>query len=164
MFERILVTMDMSEMGKTVFEAALSLIQHNSADLLLLHVLSSEEDNSPLPVPPDLKEIYPAQGNDLTLESWRKQWQDFEQKGLEMLKNHSQQATDLGINTDYKQVYGNPARRICQIARQWNANLIVIGRRGRSGLSEILLGSVSNYVLHHAPCSVLIVQDQHHAN
>ncbi len=38
------------------------------------------------------------------------------------------------------------------------ADLIVLGRRGRTGLAEALLGSVSNYVLHHAPCSVLVVQ------
>ncbi|NEO28803.1 MAG: universal stress protein, partial [Kamptonema sp. SIO4C4] len=35
---------------------------------------------------------------------------------------------------------------------------VIIGRRGRVGLSEILLGSVSNYVLHHAPCAVMVVQ------
>ncbi|MDB9482953.1 universal stress protein, partial [Dolichospermum circinale CS-537/05] len=35
--------------------------------------------------------------------------------------------------------------------------LIMMGRRGRSGLAEFFLGSQSNYVLHHAPCSVQIV-------
>ena len=43
-------------------------------------------------------------------------------------------------------------------SQNWEADLIVIGRRGHQGLSEILLGSVSNYVVHHAPCSVLVVQ------
>ncbi|MCZ8054719.1 MAG: universal stress protein, partial [Microcystis sp. LE19-12.2C] len=52
------------------------------------------------------------------------------------------------------------AKTICKVAREENIDLIVIGRRGRSGLGELFLGSVSNYVLHHAPCSVLIVQ--HH--
>ena len=37
-------------------------------------------------------------------------------------------------------------------------DVIVMGHRGISGLQEFFLGSVSNYVLHHAPCSVLIVQ------
>ncbi len=44
------------------------------------------------------------------------------------------------------------------MARNCGADVIVMGRRGHSGLSELILGSVSNYVLHHAPCSVLIVQ------
>ncbi|NEP40617.1 MAG: universal stress protein, partial [Okeania sp. SIO2H7] len=36
---------------------------------------------------------------------------------------------------------------------------IVMGRRGHSVFSELLLGSVSNYVIHRAHCSVHIVQD-----
>ena len=46
---------------------------------------------------------------------------------------------------------------ICELAKFWNADLIIMGRRGRSGLAEVFLGSESNYVLHHAPCSVQIV-------
>jgi len=38
--------------------------------------------------------------------------------------------------------------------------LVVVGRRGHSGLSELFLGSVSNYVLHRAPCSVLTIQGE----
>lgn len=53
---------------------------------------------------------------------------------------------------------------ICELARNWNADLIILGRRGRTGLSELLLGSVSNYVLHHAPCSVLTVQQPKELN
>jgi nucleotide-binding universal stress UspA family protein len=45
------------------------------------------------------------------------------------------------------------------MARSWPADLIVIGRRGRTGLKEALMGSVSNYVVHHAPCTVMVVQD-----
>lgn len=44
------------------------------------------------------------------------------------------------------------------MARSWNANIIVIGRRGHRGFTEFFLGSVSNYVMHHASCSVLTVQ------
>jgi nucleotide-binding universal stress UspA family protein len=44
------------------------------------------------------------------------------------------------------------------VARTWNADLIVIGRRGLRGLAEMFLGSVSNHVIHHAHCSVLVVQ------
>ncbi|MGL4622525.1 MAG: universal stress protein, partial [Chroococcidiopsis sp.] len=49
-------------------------------------------------------------------------------------------------------------RLICDFALAWKADLIVTGRRGRRGLSEFFMGSVSNYVLHHASCSVLTVQ------
>ncbi|MEA5469202.1 universal stress protein [Spirulina sp. 06S082] len=44
------------------------------------------------------------------------------------------------------------------MVKSWQADLIAIGRCGHSGLTELFLGSVSNYVLYHAFCSVLIVQ------
>lgn len=70
----------------------------------------------------------------------------------------------MGINAEFKILFGDPSRVICEIAQAWNADLIIIGRRGRTGLSELFLGSVSNYVLHHAPCSVLTVQQSITAN
>ncbi|WP_442949349.1 universal stress protein [Nostoc sp.] len=43
----------------------------------------------------------------------------------------------------------------------WGADLIVLGRRGLKGFAELLAGSVSNHVVHHSPCSVLVVQGQY---
>jgi nucleotide-binding universal stress UspA family protein len=157
-FEKILVAIDLSDMGRKVFARALSLAQGRDSSLLLLHVLSAEEEGSPFPIPPDLSDLYPATGNDLTLEVWRQQWQDFEQQGFDALRSLSSQATNTGVLNEFQQISGSPGRLICQVASNTNTNLIVIGHRGRSGLSEMLLGSVSNYVLHYAPCSVLIVQ------
>jgi len=37
-------------------------------------------------------------------------------------------------------------------------HLVEMGRRGCSNISEMFLGSVSNYTIHHAPCSIMIVQ------
>ena len=52
---------------------------------------------------------------------------------------------------------GPPDQIIIEKAREWNADLIVVGSHGR-GFWGRLLGSVSNGVLHHAPCSVLVVR------
>jgi nucleotide-binding universal stress UspA family protein len=159
MFKKVLVAVDMSSFGEQVFEAALAVAQKDTeGKLLLLHVLSPEEDDSPLPIPENLRDIYPAQGNDFTLSQWRQQWEDFAEGGINRLQNYQKRAQAAGVSTDYEQVYGSPAKTICKIAQKEEINLITIGRRGRSGVSEMLLGSVSNYVLHHAPCAVLIVQ------
>ena len=159
MYQKILVALDMSDIGEIVFDHGLSLAaQHQNPRLFLLHVLSGEEENSPLPVPPDLKEMYPAAGNDLTLETWQEQWEIFSQAGIKMLENRAEIAIEAGFQTEFQQISGNPGAKICQVAHDWKADIIVIGHRGRSGLQEFLLGSVSNYVLHHAACSVLIVQ------
>jgi nucleotide-binding universal stress UspA family protein len=73
------------------------------------------------------------------------------------LQSLSAQANTAGVNTEFTQNTGNAGRMICELATVWNADLIIMGRRGRSGIAEFFLGSVSNYVLHHAPCSVQIV-------
>ncbi|MBE9205221.1 universal stress protein [Nostoc sp. LEGE 06077] len=65
-----------------------------------------------------------------------------------------------GVAAEFTQELGDPSRMICEVARTWKADVIVISRRGLSGISELFLGSVSNYVLHYAPCSVLTVQGE----
>jgi nucleotide-binding universal stress UspA family protein len=164
MFEKILAAIDISDMGKSVFARALSLAVQNQAHLLLFHALSPEEENSPLPIPPDLTQIYPAVGNDLTLESWKQQWEEFEREGLEKLQTYATEAANAGIQAECQQILGSPGRKICELAQEQDVDLIVIGHRGRRGLSELFLGSVSNYVLHHAHCSILMVQPTEQAD
>jgi nucleotide-binding universal stress UspA family protein len=53
-------------------------------------------------------------------------------------------------------VEGQPAEGLLQHAR--DASLIVVGNRGRGGFASLLLGSVSQQVVHHAPCPVLVVR------
>jgi nucleotide-binding universal stress UspA family protein len=53
---------------------------------------------------------------------------------------------------------GDPREVIVQVACEWNADLVVVGARGLTGLKGLLLGSVSNAVVHWAPCPVLVVK------
>lgn len=53
---------------------------------------------------------------------------------------------------------GEPAEEIVDFARYEAVDMIVMGNRGLSPIKEILMGSVSNRVLHLAPCPVLIVK------
>jgi len=62
-----------------------------------------------------------------------------------------------GTNIIQVVVKGNPQEEILETARIWGGDLIVMGSHGR-GFWGRLLGSVSNGVLQHAPCSVLVVQ------
>ena len=52
---------------------------------------------------------------------------------------------------------GFPKKEIVMIARDWQADLIVMGTHGRTGLSYLLLGSVSEYVIRHANLPVMVV-------
>ncbi|MBV9214654.1 MAG: universal stress protein [Acidobacteria bacterium] len=56
-------------------------------------------------------------------------------------------------------VRGAPDRELVEIAESWGADLIVVGSHGR-GFWGRLLGSVSDGVVHHAPCSVLVVRGE----
>ncbi len=52
---------------------------------------------------------------------------------------------------------GDPAAEILATATTMAAGLVIVGTHGRTGLTRLLMGSVARNVLHHAPCSVLIV-------
>jgi nucleotide-binding universal stress UspA family protein len=75
------------------------------------------------------------------------------------LRSLVDEAIAAGVKADFMEHLGNPASDICAIAQRWSADVIVIGRRGLTRLGELFQGSVSSYVLHHAPCSVLVVQE-----
>jgi nucleotide-binding universal stress UspA family protein len=53
---------------------------------------------------------------------------------------------------------GDPAETLVRMARDHDAELLVVGSRGRSGLKSVLLGSVSRHVVSHAPCPVVVVK------
>ena len=156
MFYKILVAMDSSEIGKQVFDEAVSLAKALHANLMLLHVLSANEEDSPgIPGMPGL-DYYPWRRDDVPSD-YRQQWDTFESQYLALLRSRADEATKAGISAEVTQRLGSRGENICDLAQTWGADLIVMGRRGRSGIGELVLGSVSNYVLHHAPCSVLVV-------
>lgn len=51
---------------------------------------------------------------------------------------------------------GNPAAAIVDVAKNWRADLIVMGSHGRGKVAGILMGSVSQDVLRQAPCPILV--------
>ncbi len=55
---------------------------------------------------------------------------------------------------------GDPAVVICDVAGEGNFNLVVVGSHGHGLLKRMVIGSVSNHVLRHARCPVLVVREQ----
>ena len=55
-------------------------------------------------------------------------------------------------------LYGSPESRIVETAEKEGSDLIIIGSHGYNRWERLLLGSVSDSVIHHAPCSVLVVR------
>lgn len=63
---------------------------------------------------------------------------------------------DVEITTEV--LFGSPESRIVETAEEINADLIIVGSHGYNSWERLLLGSVSDSVVHHAPCSVLVVR------
>jgi nucleotide-binding universal stress UspA family protein len=53
---------------------------------------------------------------------------------------------------------GSPENKIVEAANQMKADLVIVGSHGYNRLERILLGSVSDSVVHHAPCSVMVIR------
>jgi nucleotide-binding universal stress UspA family protein len=147
MVRKILVPIQkLDAIGLHIFGEALDLAKATGASLKLLHVISVDDDGSP-----SLMNLINTPDN-------KKRWEEFEKPGLEMLQSLTAEAIAAGVECESLQTLGRPTHVICDTAKACNADLIMMGRRGISGLTEMLLGSVSNYVAHYAPCSVLVIQ------
>ncbi|MDJ0681298.1 MAG: universal stress protein [Xenococcaceae cyanobacterium MO_167.B52] len=157
MFNKILIGIDNSKRSRKVFEAGMSLAKTTGASLMLLQVLSSQEKNYPSPF-----RYYGQESETIDqakVNVYQQYWQKLQAEGLESLKSLTQEATKAGIKTEFRQSFGYPGRKICELAQKWAVEVILVGSRGVTGLKEMFLGSTSNYVTHHAPCSVLIVRE-----
>ncbi|HEY9698563.1 MAG TPA: universal stress protein [Trichocoleus sp.] len=156
MFQKILVAIDRSDVSRQAFEQAIELAKKLDAQMMLVHVISPFNPGYPNPVFPGTDGIYPG-GYTEAMETFRQEWDMVERNGNDLLQTWTKEAIEAGVKTESTQPMGDPGRAVCLLAEHWQADLIMLGRHGRKGLSELFFGSVSNFVMHHAPCSVLTV-------
>jgi len=144
MYQRILVPVDGSETSDKALQEALKLVAGQPAQLLLLHVV---EDMQFLDAE---GYVNYAELHELTLNM-----------GKRMLDKAAEIATQAGITADSKLVEA-AGKRIANVitaeAKDWPADLVVIGTHGRSGFSHLLFGSVAEGVVRGAPVPVLLVR------
>lgn len=139
-FERILVAIDGSPISEKVFEQAIELANKDAGQLLIFHGVE-----------------FSAPGH-MTMSSVLLEKQTEQAKAV--IQSYADKAKEQGIGVVFNYYAGDPGVNICDLAESWKADLIVLGRRGLKGLAELFAGSVSNHVMHHAPCAVLIVQGE----
>jgi nucleotide-binding universal stress UspA family protein len=159
MFHKILVAVDNSPVSKKVFDEAVSFAKSENVNLMLIQVLSPL-DQSYFTSVGAYSSSYDPTLNANNLDYYMRAWERLKEESLKYLEMLCNEASQLGVSIEFTQNLGDPGRIICEIASNWSADLIIMGRRNRNRLDEFFLGSVSNYVLHHAPCSVLTVQGQ----
>ncbi len=81
-----------------------------------------------------------------------------EKRAREILNKTANRFRENGLEVNTILKKGHPAEVICQVAEEGRFDFVVMGSRGLGGIKELLLGSVSNRVVHCAKCSVLIVR------
>jgi nucleotide-binding universal stress UspA family protein len=138
---RILVATDNSDSAHRAVDAAAELAKRVNASLTIVNVEQGYFDHS----------LGPLQINDGIGDL-------LEARSREILSRARAQAEGFGV-THVQTIsgLGDAAAFILDVAKREAADLIVLGKRGRSRLAGILLGSVSQHVAALAPCSVQIV-------
>jgi nucleotide-binding universal stress UspA family protein len=140
--QRILVPLDFSRHADAVLEWAAHLAEEHQSRLLLLHAYH-------LPV-----EFQQLEGAYLPQDFWASVKTEAEQN----LNRLAEPLRARGLPVDVIVREGYPATVIEEEATDQQADLIVIGTRGLSGLKHLLLGSIAERVVQKAPCPVLTVK------
>lgn len=156
-YHKILVAIDNSAESEIVFQQAIDLAQKEKAQLMVFHAIQVEAIAEMAPMIGTGMGLVPSTTRPIP-ELQNQQVQAQIDRAKEFVRTYGDRAESLGVPTEFHHQIGDPGDLVCQLAKSWGANLIVVGRRGRRGMAEIFLGSVSNHVTHHAPCSVLVVQ------
>ena len=140
-FRRILVPVDFSETSERALDVACDLARAVDGRVELLHVC---------PVDP---RVYPFGW--IVTEGVERDIQAAAEKALEEWR---QRAADRGVDTTATVLLGIASETISSVAHDHEADLIVMGTRGRTGLEHVVLGSVAERTLRLAPCPVLTVR------
>ena len=136
----LLCPVDFSQMSRAVLDYAVFMAQSHQAQLKLIHVVDQLHGF-------DSYKILHMTAVEITHE--------MERQAKAQLK---ELVATLPIPATFDIRFGRAADEIVIQANDDEADLIVMGSHGRSGISHLLVGSVAESVVRHAPCPVLVVR------
>jgi nucleotide-binding universal stress UspA family protein len=154
-FSKILVALDYSPQSREICCHALGLAAMTGAQILLCSCVETEAMPQPL-----VSAEVGLYSNALAASYSPQILAQHLERAQENLQAYVQMAAAQGLTVEVRTLLGEAGGEICQLAEQWQADLIVLGRRGLKGISEVVWGSVSNHVVHNASCCVLVVQGE----
>ena len=138
MFSKILVAIDGSTSAKRAFAQSLYLASKCDSRLEIVHVVPCEFGGDSV--------------NTFELV------EELKTKGKKILEQCKKIAARNNISIKTMSELGDPAKIIIKLAKSNDFDLIIMGSRGRGALKELLLGSVTQKVAHHAKCPVMVVR------
>jgi nucleotide-binding universal stress UspA family protein len=135
---RILLPTDGSKFSEAATQAVISQCRPEGTEIRVLTVV-----DLPLMIPT----LYAADFRNESLKN-----------GEDLVWQVQQPLTKAGYKVETAVEEGDPKAKIVDDAARWHADLIILGSHGRKGLDRFLMGSVSDAVARHAPCSVQVVR------
>lgn len=159
----ILVAIDFSPTSDTALRVAAELAEAMKLPLVLLHVVHDPAHAPGFYSAPDDAE-HKVRKKDV--KRWEKRARTIRDAAEDMLRafldarRASSPGREVLDRADLVLVVGTPASRIVEVAREQRAKMIVMGTRGRSALSGILLGSNANRVVHLSTVPVTLVKSK----
>lgn len=144
MFKKILVPIDGSDIALTAASYARVMAEKFESSITLVHIIQNPAYILPNTIIPPLL------------------IKDLEANGKQVLAQALTVFNDSDCRVNTLLEYGHPGIRIVTIAKEKSYSLIVMGRRGLSDVTGLLLGSVSNHVLHYASCPTMIIKGAAH--
>lgn len=146
----ILVPYDFSEQAENAYEFAQGLAKKTRAHLKLIHILEIPTMTSI----GTMGTVDPAYGIDKIYVI------ELIEKRKQQLAAIEAEHNDADFKLSTKLVFGNPYAGITQEVSEFDANLIVMGSKGSSGLEELLIGSNTEKVVRNSSCPVITIKDK----
>jgi nucleotide-binding universal stress UspA family protein len=140
---KVLVAIDKGEAALEALRQARSLAHGLGAELAAVHVL---------PVVHDLSLLFPEKALSLAADASVEA-----ATARSELEQYVRERLGLELGNVFVE-RGTPYAEVVRRAEAWNADYLVVGSHGRGGLSRMILGSVAERVVRHAPCSALVAR------
>lgn len=141
-YNSVLVGLDYSKQSEKAFNKAVKIAKQSDANLILANVI-------------DIRQFTYAIGDRENL------IKECEKHAEELLSKYEEKAKNAGVKQIIKIVYeGSPKSKIPgELSKKFDVDLIVCGATGYNAIERILLGSVSESIVRHAKCDVLVVRE-----
>lgn len=143
--EKILVPIDFSDFSKEALDKALALAEDYAATVVVLHVMLEPQISMPYEVYVDWEKIKSEVS------------QDSEKHMSQLITDDLKQRFNIKPVT----VWGDPALKILEVAKDEGVDLVVMATHGRTGLSRVFMGSVADRIVRKAHCPVMVIRSKH---
>ena len=137
MYKNIVLAYDGSKFSNKALQEAISIAKSSGGSLLILSIV-------------DITDEFESEAPGLT--------DKMTEKLLKLAQKALGKAVAAKVKAKVEVHVGDAYEMIVDIAKKKKADIIVMGSHGRTGLTRLLMGSVTSRVIGHAPCAVLVVK------